>query len=420
MNTKAIPSLRDTDPEIYDILQKENRRQEDSLILIASENYVSRAVLEASASTMTNKYAEGYPGKRYYNGCQFVDQAEALAIERIKKLFNAGYANVQPHSGAQANMAVMLSLLKPGDTFMGMNLAHGGHLSHGSPVNFSGLTYNVVAYGVTEDTNVIDYDQAMSVAKEYRPKLIIAGASAYPRIIDFNRFREIADAVGAVLLVDIAHIAGLVATGYHPSPVPVAEYVTMTTHKTLRGPRGGVILAKADLDKDLNRSLFPGTQGGPLMHTIASKAVAFKEALSPDFKGYSGQVIANAKVLAETLLGRGLKITSGGTDNHLMLVDLRNKDLTGKDVANRLDEAGITCNKNGVPFDDKSPFVTSGIRLGSPALTTRGMKEDEFRRIGNLIADVVDAMGDDNVVGKVRGAVRELCQSFPTEHLRMM
>jgi len=420
MNTKAIPSLRDTDPEIYDILQKENRRQEDSLILIASENYVSRAVLEASASTMTNKYAEGYPGKRYYNGCQFVDQAEALAIERIKKLFNAGYANVQPHSGAQANMAVMLSLLKPGDTFMGMNLAHGGHLSHGSPVNFSGLTYNVVAYGVTEDTNVIDYDQAMSVAKEYRPKLIIAGASAYPRIIDFNRFREIADAVGAVLLVDIAHIAGLVATGHHPSPVPVAEYVTMTTHKTLRGPRGGVILAKADLDKDLNRSLFPGTQGGPLMHTIASKAVAFKEALSPDFKGYSGQVIANAKVLAETLLGRGLKITSGGTDNHLMLVDLRNKDLTGKDVANRLDEAGITCNKNGVPFDDKSPFVTSGIRLGSPALTTRGMKEDEFRRIGNLIADVVDAMGDDNVVGKVRGAVRELCQSFPTEHLRMM
>lgn len=420
MNTKTIPSLRDTDPEIYDILQKENRRQEDSLILIASENYVSRAVLEASASTMTNKYAEGYPGKRYYNGCQFVDQAEALAIERIKKLFNAGYANVQPHSGAQANMAVMLSLLKPGDMFMGMNLAHGGHLSHGSPVNFSGLTYNVVAYGVTEDTNVIDYDQAMSVAKEYRPKLIIAGASAYPRIIDFNRFREIADAVGAVLLVDIAHIAGLVATGHHPSPVPVAEYVTMTTHKTLRGPRGGVILAKADLDKDLNRSLFPGTQGGPLMHTIASKAVAFREALSPDFKGYSGQVIANAKVLAETLLGRGLKITSGGTDNHLMLVDLRNKDLTGKDVANRLDEAGITCNKNGVPFDDKSPFVTSGIRLGSPALTTRGMKEDEFRRIGNLIADVVDTMGDDNVVGKVRGAVRELCQSFPTEHLRMI
>jgi glycine hydroxymethyltransferase len=420
MNTKAIPSLRDTDPEIYDILQKENRRQEDSLILIASENYVSRAVLEASASTMTNKYAEGYPGKRYYNGCQFVDQAEALAIERIKKLFNAGYANVQPHSGAQANMAVMLSLLKPGDTFMGMNLAHGGHLSHGSPVNFSGLNYHVVAYGVTEDTNVIDYDQAMSVAKEHKPKLIIAGASAYPRIIDFNKFREIADAVGAVLLVDIAHIAGLVATGYHPSPVQVAEYVTMTTHKTLRGPRGGVILANADLDKDLNRSLFPGTQGGPLMHTIASKAVAFREALSPDFKEYSGQVIKNAKVLAETLLGRGLKITSGGTDNHLMLVDLRNKDLTGKDVANRLDEAGITCNKNGVPFDEKSPFVTSGIRLGSPALTTRGMKEDDFRRIGNLIADVVDAMGDDAVVGKVRSAVKELCQSFPTEHLRMM
>lgn len=420
MNTKTIPSLKDTDPEIYDIMQKENRRQEDSLILIASENYVTRAVLEASASTMTNKYAEGYPGKRYYNGCQFVDQAEALAIDRIKTLFNAGYANVQPHSGAQANMAVMLSTLKPGDTIMGMNLAHGGHLSHGSPVNFSGLTYNVVAYGVTEDTNVIDYDQAMAVAKEHKPKMIIAGASAYPRIIDFNKFREIADAVGAVLLVDIAHIAGLVATGFHPSPVPVAEFVTMTTHKTLRGPRGGVILGRADMDKDLNRSLFPGTQGGPLMHTIAAKAVAFKEALSPDFKVYSGQVIKNAKVLADTLLGRGLKITSGGTDNHLMLVDLRNKDLTGKDVANRLDEAGITCNKNGVPFDDKSPFVTSGIRLGSPALTTRGMKEDEFKRIGNLIADVVDAMGDDSVVEKVRGAVKELCQSFPTEHLRMM
>ncbi|HPQ54196.1 MAG TPA: serine hydroxymethyltransferase [Spirochaetota bacterium] len=415
-----MPSLKDTDPEIYDIMQKENRRQEDSLILIASENYVTRAVLEASASTMTNKYAEGYPGKRYYNGCQFVDQAEALAIDRIKTLFNAGYANVQPHSGAQANMAVMLSTLKPGDTIMGMNLAHGGHLSHGSPVNFSGLTYNVVAYGVTEDTNVIDYDQAMAVAKEHKPKMIIAGASAYPRIIDFNKFREIADAVGAVLLVDIAHIAGLVATGFHPSPVPVAEFVTMTTHKTLRGPRGGVILGRADMDKDLNRSLFPGTQGGPLMHTIAAKAVAFKEALSPDFKEYSGQVIKNAKVLADTLLGRGLKITSGGTDNHLMLVDLRNKDLTGKDVANRLDEAGITCNKNGVPFDDKSPFVTSGIRLGSPALTTRGMKEDEFKRIGNLIADVVDAMGDDSVVEKVRGAVKELCQSFPTEHLRMM
>ena len=420
MNTKTIPSLKDTDPEIYDIMQKENRRQEDSLILIASENYVTRAVLEASASTMTNKYAEGYPGKRYYNGCQFVDQAEALAIDRIKTLFNAGYANVQPHSGAQANMAVMLSTLKPGDTIMGMNLAHGGHLSHGSPVNFSGLTYNVVAYGVTEDTNVIDYDQAMAVAKEHKPKMIIAGASAYPRIIDFNKFREIADAVGAVLLVDIAHIAGLVATGFHPSPVPVAEFVTMTTHKTLRGPRGGVILGRANMDKDLNRSLFPGTQGGPLMHTIAAKAVAFKEALSPDFKEYSGQVIKNAKVLADTLLGRGLKITSGGTDNHLMLVDLRNKDLTGKDVANRLDEAGITCNKNGVPFDDKSPFVTSGIRLGSPALTTRGMKEDEFKRIGNLIADVVDAMGDDSVVEKVRGAVKELCQSFPTEHLRMM
>ncbi len=413
-------ALQHTDPEVYQVLQKENKRQDESLILIASENYVSKAVLEASASTMTNKYAEGYPGKRYYNGCQFVDEVETIAIDRIRRLFNADVANVQPHSGAQANMAVMLAYLKPGDVVMGMNLAHGGHLSHGSPVNFSGLTYKIVSYGVTKDTNRIDYDEAARVAKEHKPKIIVAGASAYPRIIDFNRFREIADSVGALLLVDIAHIAGLVATGHHPSPVPVSDFVTMTTHKTLRGPRGGVILAKKEREAEMNKSIFPGVQGGPLMHTIAAKAVAFGEALSPDFKEYSGQVIANARVLAETLLARGLNITSGGTDNHLMLVDLRNRNLTGKDVANRLDAAGITCNKNGVPFDDKSPFVTSGIRLGSPALTTRGLKEDEFKKIGTMIADVIDNMDDEKVLERVKGGVKELCKAYPTHALRLV
>ncbi len=413
-------ALQHTDPEVYQVLQKENKRQDESLILIASENYVSKAVLEASASTMTNKYAEGYPGKRYYNGCQFVDEVETIAIDRIRRLFNADVANVQPHSGAQANMAVMLAYLKPGDVVMGMNLAHGGHLSHGSPVNFSGLTYKIVSYGVTKDTNRIDYDEAARVAKEHKPKIIVAGASAYPRIIDFNRFREIADSVGALLLVDIAHIAGLVATGHHPSPVPVSDFVTMTTHKTLRGPRGGVILAKKEREAEMNKSIFPGVQGGPLMHTIAAKAVAFGEALSPAFKEYSAQVIANARVLAETLLSRGLNITSGGTDNHLMLVDLRNKNLTGKDVANRLDAAGITCNKNGVPFDDKSPFVTSGIRLGSPALTTRGLKEDEFKKIGTMIADVIDNMDDEKVLERVKGGVKELCKAHPTHALRLV
>ncbi len=413
-------ALQHSDPEVYQVLQKENKRQDESLILIASENYVSKAVLEASASTMTNKYAEGYPGKRYYNGCQFVDEVETIAIDRIRRLFNADVANVQPHSGAQANMAVMLAYLKPGDAVMGMNLAHGGHLSHGSPVNFSGLTYKIVSYGVTKDTNRIDYDEAARTAKEHRPKIIVAGASAYPRIIDFNRFREIADSVGALLLVDIAHIAGLVATGHHPSPVPVSDFVTMTTHKTLRGPRGGVILAKKEREAEMNKSIFPGVQGGPLIHTIAAKAVAFGEALSPAFKEYSGQVIANARVLAETLLARGLTITSGGTDNHLMLVDLRNRNLTGKDVANRLDSAGITCNKNGVPFDDKSPFVTSGIRLGSPALTTRGFREDEFRAIGTMIADIIDNMEDEKVLERVKGGVKELCRAHPTHALRLV
>ncbi|HOP63326.1 MAG TPA: serine hydroxymethyltransferase [Spirochaetota bacterium] len=413
MNLKAI------DPEVYDILKAEDKRQEDNLIMIASENYVSRGVLEASSSTLTNKYAEGYPGKRYYNGCKHADEAESLAIDRVKKLFGAEAANVQPHSGAQANMAVMMSLLDAGDTYIGMNLAHGGHLSHGSPVNFSGKYFNVVAYGVTEDTNLIDYDALARLAKEHKPKLIIAGASAYPRIIDFNAFREIADSCGAKLVADIAHIAGLVATGEHPTPVNVAHYVTMTTHKTLRGPRGGVILGNEENAASINKYMFPGTQGGPLMHTIASKAVAFKEALQPEFKTYQQQIVKNAAALAEVLLSGDLKLVSGGTDNHLILIDLRNKGITGKDAANRLDEAGITCNKNGVPFDDKSPFVTSGIRLGSPALTTRGLKEDDFRRVGKLITQIIDNMTDDSVLAKVRGEVAEICGAYPTDFLRI-
>ena len=411
--------LKDADPEVFSILQKENMRQENSLILIASENYTSQAVLEASSCTMTNKYAEGYPGKRYYNGCQFVDEMERLAIERIKKIFKADVANVQPHSGTQANMAVLMALLEPGNTIMGMNLAHGGHLSHGSPVNFSGIYFKVVSYGVTKDTQLIDYDEAYSVAKEHKPKIIIAGASAYPRIIDWDKFRQIADEVGAVLLTDIAHIAGLGATGHHPSPVPVADFVTMTTHKTLRGPRGGIILAKQKYEGMMNKYIFPGIQGGPLMNTIAAKAVAFGEALQPSFKDYSAKVIANAQALARTLLSRGLHLVSGGTDNHLMLVDLHNKNLTGKDVANRLDEAGITCNKNGVPFDDKSPMITSGIRLGSPALTTRGLNEDDFKHIGNLICDIIDNMNDDKVLQRVQAQVQELCKHYPTAFFRL-
>ena len=411
-------SLKKTDPRVFEIINLENKRQEESLILIASENYVSSAVLAASACTMTNKYAEGYPGKRFYNGCLQVDQVESLALERIKKLFKVDYANVQPHSGAQANMAVMMSLLKAGDTFMGMDLAHGGHLSHGSPVNFSGLYFNVVSYGVKKENGLIDYDEVSQKAKECKPKLIIAGASAYPRIIDFNKFKEIADSVGAVFMVDIAHIAGLVAADEHPSPVPLADFVTMTTHKTLRGPRGGVILAKENYEQSTNKFMFPGVQGGPQMHSIAAKAVAFQEALSPDFKDYQKQVVKNAKVLAETLLAKGLDVVSGGTDNHLMLVDLRNKNLTGKEVANKLEQVGITCNKNGVPFDDKSPFVTSGIRLGSPALTTRGLKEAEFKKIGLLISKIIENMEDDKVESQVKEEVAEICQSFPTDFLR--
>ncbi len=412
-------NLQNRDPEVFSVIQSENRRQEENLLMIASENYVSQAVLEASSSTLTNKYAEGYPGKRYYNGCTHADEVETLAIDRIKKLFGAESANVQPHSGAQANMAVMMSMLDAGDTYIGMNLSHGGHLSHGSPVNFSGKYFNVVPYGVKEGDNLIDYDELYKLAKEHKPKLIIAGASAYPRKIDFAKFSEIAKSTGAKLMADIAHIAGLVAADEHPTPVGLADYVTMTTHKTLRGPRGGVILTNEENEKIVNKFMFPGTQGGPLMHTIAAKAVAFGEALKPEFREYQKQVVKNAAALAETLMSGGLNLVSGGTENHLILVDLRNIDLTGKDAANRLDEAGITCNKNGVPFDDKSPFVTSGIRIGSPALTTRGLKEDEFRRVGKLILDITGNMNDDSVLKRVKSEVKEICDSFPTDFLRI-
>ena len=412
-------NLKKTDPDIYSLLESEDKRQEDNLIMIASENYVSKAVLEASSSTLTNKYAEGYPDKRYYNGCIYADGVESLAIERVKKLFGAHAANVQPHSGAQANMGVMMSQLNAGDTYIGMNLSHGGHLSHGSPVNFSGKYFNVAAYGVTEDTNLIDYDSLYKLVKEHKPKMIIAGASAYPRIIDFNKFKDIAHSAGTKLLADIAHIAGLVAAGEHPSPVGLADFVTFTTHKTLRGPRGGVILGNEENEALINKFMFPGTQGGPLMHTIAAKAVSFKEALEPEFAVYQKQIIKNAAALADVLISGGLKLVSGGTDNHLILIDLRNMGVTGKDAANRLDEAGITCNKNGVPFDDKSPFVTSGIRLGSPALTTRGLKEEDFKRIGQLIIQIISNMGDDSVLAKVKGEVKEICKAYPTDSFRI-
>ncbi len=412
-------NLKEQDPEVFQILQDENKRQEENILLIASENYVSKAVLEASSSTLTNKYAEGYPGKRYYNGCKHADEVENLAIDRLKKIFGAEVANVQPHSGAQANMAVMMSIVGNGESYIGMNLAHGGHLSHGSPVNFSGLYFDVHSYGVREDDQLIDFDGLAKLAKEVKPKMIIAGASAYPREIDFNKFREIADSVGAKLMADIAHIAGLVAAGEHQSPVNIADFVTMTTHKTLRGPRGGVILTDEKNEKETNKFIFPGIQGGPQMHSIAAKAVAFGEALTPEFKEYQKQTVKNSKALADVLMAGGLRLVSGGTDNHLVLVDLRNKDLTGKDVANRLEEAGITCNKNGVPFDDKSPFVTSGIRLGSPAMTTRGLKEDEFKQIGKLILEVIDNMNDDSTVAKVREGVGEICRAHPTENLRV-
>ena len=409
-----METLKKSDPEIAAKLDSELNRQRTKLELIASENIVSKAVLEAQGSVLTNKYAEGYPGKRYYGGCEFVDEVEQLAIDRARKLFGAEYANVQPHSGAQANMAVFFALLQPGDTVMGMNLNDGGHLTHGSPVNMSGKYFKIVPYGVTKETETIDYDALEKKAQECQPKLIVAGASAYARIIDFPRLADIAHRVGAYLMVDIAHIAGLVAAGEHPSPVPYADVVTTTTHKTLRGPRGGMILCKdAEFGQQFNKAVFPGIQGGPLMHVIAGKAVALGEALRPEFKEYARQVKKNAAALADTLMKDGFRIVSGGTDNHLMLVDLTNKGITGKIAQNVLDEVNITANRNTIPFEPLSPFVTSGLRLGSPALTTRGFKESDMAEVGNIIALVLNSPEDEKVKEEARARVAVLCQKYP-------
>ncbi len=405
--------LAQFDPEITAAIRQETERQEYSLEFIASENFVSEEVLAAQGSVLTNKYAEGYPGKRYYGGCEFVDVAEQLAIDRAKQLFGAEHVNVQAHSGSQANMAVYFAACQPGDTVLGMNLAHGGHLTHGSPVNFSGKLFNIVPYGIRRDTGRIDYDEVESLAKQHQPKLIVVGASAYPRTLDFEAFRRIADMVGAPVMVDMAHIAGLVAAGVHPSPVAHAEYVTTTTHKTLRGPRGGMILCQEEFAKKLNSNIFPGIQGGPLMHVIAAKAVAFKEALTPEFKTYAGQVVKNAQALAAELVSRGYNLVSGGTDNHLMLVDFSGSDLTGKVAEETLEKAGITVNKNAVPFDTRSPFVTSGIRIGTPASTTRGLKEKEMRQIGAWIDEALQNIENDTVLARIRGEIRELCKQFP-------
>ena len=405
--------LQQTDSEVFASIQKETNRLEQNLELIASENVVSEAVLEAQGCVMTNKYAEGYPGKRYYGGCEFVDEVESLAIARARELFGADHANVQPHSGSQANMTVYLSVLKPGDCYLGMNLAHGGHLSMGSPVNFSGILYRVIPYGVSKKTETIDYDEVAKLAREHRPKLIIAGASAYPRIIDFVKFRQIADEVRALLMVDMAHIAGLVAAGVHPSPVPHADFVTTTTHKTLRGPRGGMVLCRAAHAKTIDSKVFPGMQGGPLMHVIAAKAVALKEALNPGFRIYQRQIVKNAQALAKSLSSNGYRLTSGGTDNHLMLVDLRKSELTGKAAQETLDRAHITVNRNAVPFDTRSPFITSGIRIGTPAVTSRGMKEEEMALIGDLIARALGHVDDENILSEVAKQVAALCRKFP-------
>ena len=403
------------DPELAKAMESERGRQEDHIELIASENYASPRVLEAQGSVLTNKYAEGYPGKRYYGGCEFVDIAEQLAIDRAKQLFGAAYANVQPHSGSQANAAVFLALLYAGDTILGMSLDHGGHLTHGAKVNFSGKLFKAVQYGVRPDTGEIDYEQVERLAHEHKPKLIIAGFSAYSRVIDWSRFRKIADAVGAYFLVDMAHVAGLVAAGVYPNPVPFADVVTTTTHKTLRGPRGGLILARPhdELHKKFNSLVFPGIQGGPLMHVIAAKAVAFLEALQPEFKTYSAQVVTNARAMTKVLQQRGYKIVSGGTDNHLFLLDLIDKNITGKDADAALGSAHMTVNKNGVPNDPRPPMVTSGVRIGTPAVTTRGFKEPEVQQLANWIADVLDNMGDEAAVARVRTEVVALCRRFP-------
>ncbi|OSM06253.1 serine hydroxymethyltransferase [Magnetofaba australis] len=412
--------LSQFDPEIQAAIDAELGRQKHEIELIASENIVSQAVMQAQGSVLTNKYAEGYPHKRYYGGCKHVDVAEDLAISRVKELFGCNYANVQPHSGSQANMAAYLALGKAGDTILGMSLAHGGHLTHGATVNFSGQVFNAVQYGLNPETETIDYDQVAQLAREHKPRIIVAGASAYSRVIDFPKFREIADEVGADLVVDMAHFAGLVAVGEHPSPIGIADIVTSTTHKTLRGPRGGLILTnREDLAKKINSKIFPGIQGGPLMHVIAAKAVAFKEALQPDFKQYIQQVKANATVLAATLVEGGLRIVSGGTDNHLMLVDLTSRDITGKATEHALERAGLTCNKNAIPNDPRSPFITSGIRLGAPAATTRGFKEEQFRAVGQMIVKIVDAVdatggeGDAAIEAEIHQQVDALCEQFP-------
>ena len=406
-----LTTVRNTDPEVYAAMEEELARQRGNLELIASENIVSPAVMAAMGSHLTNKYAEGYPGKRYYGGCEFVDVVEDLARDRLKEIFGCEHANVQPHSGAQANFAVYFAMLKPGDTIMGMNLSHGGHLTHGSPVNVSGSYFHIVPYGVSQETETIDYDEMERIALECRPKMIVSGASAYPRILDFKRIREICDKVGALMMVDIAHIAGLVAAGLHPNPVPVADFVTTTTHKTLRGPRGGVIMCKEQYAKAIDKAVFPGTQGGPLMHVIAAKAVAFKEALSPAFKLYQQQIVKNAAAMADRFMQNGVRLVSGGTDNHLMLVDLRKDDMTGKELEALLDRAHITANKNTIPFETTSPFITSGVRIGTPAITSRGMKEAEATQIADLVTEVIQ--GREEAIADVSDKVAALCEKFP-------
>jgi glycine hydroxymethyltransferase len=405
--------LAAVDPDIAEAIRVETERQNETLELIASENHVSHAVLTAMGSVFTNKYAEGYPGKRYYGGCGPTDVVENIAIQRAKELFGAEHANVQPHSGSQANMSVYFAMLKPGDTIMGMDLSHGGHLTHGHPLSYSGRDFKVVAYGVRKEDERIDYDEMQRIAEESKPRMIICGASAYSRVIDFKRIREIADSVGALMMADIAHIAGLVVTGHHPSPVPYADFVTTTTHKTLRGPRAGLVLCKEKHAKDLDRSVFPGVQGGPLVHIVAAKAVAFKEALSPEFKAYQGQIVKNAKALCEAVAATGFRIVSGGTDNHLFMTDVFSKGITGKDAQNMLEAANITVNKNTIPFDQNKPMVASGVRIGTPAVTTRGLCEPEMKTIAALMARVLDSKGDESVIAQVKNEVRELCGRFP-------
>ncbi len=405
--------LEETDHQVHRAIQAEINRERNNLLMIASENYASESVIEAQANVMTNKYAEGYPGARYYGGCEYVDEVEILAVERAKRLFGAEYVNVQPHSGSQANMAVYLSVLKPGDLILGMGLSHGGHLTHGSPVSFSGMIYRSISYGLDQKSQRIDYNQVRDLAKTHKPKIIIAGASAYPRFIDFHRFSEIASETGAYLMADMAHIAGLVAVGLHPSPVGTADFITTTTHKTLRGPRGGLILSQEEHAERLNKAVFPGIQGGPLMHIIAAKAVAFGEALRTEFSGYQRQVVTNARVLAEELMGLGFNLVTGGTDNHLILIDLTRKGITGKEAEGALGQAGIVVNKNSVPFDKRGPRITSGLRLGTPAMTTRGMKEDEMKIIAGFIRKVLENPGSDNILTEVREAVLDLCSGFP-------